>query len=68
MSAQKVENNSHAVEGLAYSSVKPAVKEQLAKDPIFSTKLHCDSEAKHWRFIRSIRWLDGHFEPHKVPP
>jgi hypothetical protein len=35
MSAQKVENNSHAVEGLAYSSVKPAVKEQLAKDPIF---------------------------------
>ncbi|KAJ5747390.1 uncharacterized protein N7511_009086 [Penicillium nucicola] len=39
MSAQKVENNSHAVEGLAYASVKPAVKEQLAKDSTFLRNL-----------------------------
>lgn len=31
----KVEHNSHAIEGLAYTSVKPAVKEELANDPTF---------------------------------
>lgn len=35
MSESKVENISHAIEGLAYSSVKPVVKEQLAKDSSF---------------------------------
>ncbi|KAJ5587297.1 uncharacterized protein N7459_003062 [Penicillium hispanicum] len=35
MSESKAENISHAIEGLAYSSVKPSVKEQLAKDPSF---------------------------------
>lgn len=35
MSEPKIENISHATEGLAYSSVKPVVKEQLAKDPTF---------------------------------
>lgn len=34
MSSQKG-NVSNTIEGLAYSSVKPAVKEQLAKDPAF---------------------------------
>lgn len=35
MSNPKVDSISNTVEGLAYSSVKPAVKEQLAKDPSF---------------------------------
>jgi hypothetical protein len=35
MSEPKVENIAHAIEGLAYSSVQPCVKEQLAKDPTF---------------------------------
>ncbi|KAI9928309.1 hypothetical protein ASPWEDRAFT_50463 [Aspergillus wentii DTO 134E9] len=35
MSKRKAENISNAVEGLAYSSVRPAVKEQLAKDASF---------------------------------
>lgn len=35
MSEPKVENIAHAIEGLAYSSVQPSVKEQLAKDPTF---------------------------------
>ncbi|KAJ6113207.1 hypothetical protein N7512_008531 [Penicillium capsulatum] len=35
MSDSKAENISHAVEGLAFSSVKPSVKEQLAQDPAF---------------------------------
>ncbi|KAJ5086535.1 hypothetical protein NUU61_007842 [Penicillium alfredii] len=35
MSENKGENTPHAIEGLAYSSVKPAVKEQLAEDPAF---------------------------------
>lgn len=35
MSEPKLENISRAIEGLAYSSVKPVVKEQLAKDPTF---------------------------------
>jgi hypothetical protein len=39
MSESKVENNSHAIEGLAYTSVKPAVKEQLAKDATFLRNL-----------------------------
>jgi hypothetical protein len=39
MSEPKVENVSHAIEGLAYSSVQPAVKEQLAKDPTFMRDL-----------------------------
>ncbi|KAJ5568584.1 hypothetical protein N7450_011070 [Penicillium hetheringtonii] len=39
MSESKVENISHAIEGLAYSSVKPFVKEQLAKDPTFMRDL-----------------------------
>ncbi|KAJ5098384.1 hypothetical protein N7532_005385 [Penicillium argentinense] len=39
MSESKVENISHAIEGLAYSSVKPFVKEQLTKDPTFTRDL-----------------------------
>ncbi|CAI7593548.1 unnamed protein product [Penicillium bialowiezense] len=39
MSESKVENSSHAIEGLAYTSVKPAVKEELAKDPTFLRNL-----------------------------
>ncbi|KAJ5966494.1 hypothetical protein N7481_013208 [Penicillium waksmanii] len=39
MSESKVENISHAIEGLAYSSVKPFVKEQLANDPTFMRDL-----------------------------
>lgn len=39
MSESKVENISHAIEGLAYSSVQPSVKEQLAKDPTFMREL-----------------------------
>ncbi|KAJ5159948.1 uncharacterized protein N7482_006952 [Penicillium canariense] len=39
MSEPKVANISHAIEGLAYSSVKPSVKEQLAKDPTFMRDL-----------------------------
>ncbi|PLB47258.1 actin cytoskeleton organization protein [Aspergillus steynii IBT 23096] len=35
MSRHKGENIQNVVEGLAYSSVKPAVKEQLANDPAF---------------------------------
>ncbi|KAF7588046.1 hypothetical protein BBP40_006236 [Aspergillus hancockii] len=35
MSSRKGENVQNIIEGLAYSSVKPAVKEQLAKDPAF---------------------------------
>ncbi|KAF9886388.1 hypothetical protein FE257_011533 [Aspergillus nanangensis] len=35
MSKRKGENLPTVIEGLAYSSVKPAVKEQLAKDPSF---------------------------------
>ncbi|KAL5362389.1 myosin-binding striated muscle assembly central-domain-containing protein [Aspergillus floccosus] len=35
MSKRKGENLQAVVEGLAYSSVKPAVKEQIAKDPAF---------------------------------
>ncbi|KAJ5106973.1 hypothetical protein N7456_003648 [Penicillium angulare] len=35
MSENKTANISHAIEGLAYSSVKPSVKEQLAQDPSF---------------------------------
>ncbi|KAJ5279368.1 hypothetical protein N7478_004740 [Penicillium angulare] len=35
MSGNKTANISHAIEGLAYSSVKPSVKEQLAQDPSF---------------------------------
>jgi len=35
MSESKAENISHAIEGLAYSSVKPVVKDELAKDPSF---------------------------------
>lgn len=38
MSSQKG-NVSNLIEGLAYSSVKPAVKEQLAKDPAFLREL-----------------------------
>ncbi|KAF9253032.1 hypothetical protein DTO013E5_581 [Penicillium roqueforti] len=30
-----VEHSSHAIEGLAYTSVKPSVKDQLANDPVF---------------------------------
>jgi hypothetical protein len=39
MSESKIENSSHAIEGLAYTSVKPAVKEQLANDPTFLRNL-----------------------------
>ncbi|KAJ5397779.1 hypothetical protein N7509_005892 [Penicillium cosmopolitanum] len=39
MSESKVENISHAIEGLAYSSVKPFVKEQLANDSTFMRDL-----------------------------
>lgn len=39
MSESKVENISHVIEGLAYSSVQPSVKEQLAKDPTFMRDL-----------------------------
>lgn len=39
MSETKVENPQNLVEGLAYSSVKPAVKEQLAKDSAFLKNL-----------------------------
>lgn len=39
MSESKVENISHAIEGLAYSSVKPFVKEQLANDTTFMRDL-----------------------------
>lgn len=35
MSNPKADNVSNPIEGLAYSSVKPPVKEQLAKDPAF---------------------------------
>lgn len=35
MSNPKADSVSNPIEGLAYSSVKPAVKEQLAKDPSF---------------------------------
>lgn len=35
MSESKAENISHAIEGLAYSSVKPSAKEQLVQDPAF---------------------------------
>ena len=42
MSESKVENISHAIEGLAYSSVKAFVKEQLAKDPTFMRDLVAD--------------------------
>ncbi|GES59880.1 actin cytoskeleton organization protein [Aspergillus terreus] len=35
MSKRKGENLQAVVEGLAHSSVKPAVKEQIAKDPVF---------------------------------
>ncbi|PWY95824.1 actin cytoskeleton organization protein [Aspergillus sclerotioniger CBS 115572] len=35
MSKRKTENLSNVIEGLAYASVKPAVKEQLARDPAF---------------------------------
>lgn len=40
MSEPKFENISHAIEGLAYSSVKPIVKEQLAKDSTFLRDLN----------------------------
>ncbi|PYH96271.1 actin cytoskeleton organization protein [Aspergillus ellipticus CBS 707.79] len=39
MSKRKSENMSNVIEGLAYSSVKPAVKEQLAQDPVFLQNL-----------------------------
>ncbi|KAF7715585.1 Uncharacterized protein PECH_006499 [Penicillium ucsense] len=39
MTESKVENISHAVEGLAYSSVEPSVKDQIAKDPHFLCSL-----------------------------
>jgi hypothetical protein len=39
LSEQKVEHNSHAIEGLAYTSVKPSVKDQLANDPVCSKTL-----------------------------
>lgn len=39
MSESKVANISHAIEGLAYSSVQPSVKEQLAKDRTFMRDL-----------------------------
>ncbi|KAJ6134028.1 hypothetical protein N7523_000350 [Penicillium sp. IBT 18751x] len=39
MSESKAENVSHAIEGLAYSSVKPVVKDELAKDPSFLREL-----------------------------
>lgn len=39
MSESKAENISHAIEGLAYSSVKPIVKDELAKDPAFLREL-----------------------------
>ncbi|KAJ9362207.1 hypothetical protein DTO280E4_3457 [Paecilomyces variotii] len=39
MSEPKVENPQNTVEGLAYSSVKPKVKEQLAKDSSFLKNL-----------------------------
>ncbi|KAJ5746123.1 hypothetical protein N7520_011305 [Penicillium odoratum] len=39
MSESKPANTSHAIEGLAYSSVKPAVKDQLAQDPSFLREL-----------------------------
>ncbi|CAG8331512.1 unnamed protein product [Penicillium salamii] len=39
MSESKIENSSHAIEGLAYTSVKPAVKEELAHDPAFLRNL-----------------------------
>ncbi|KAJ6005832.1 hypothetical protein N7451_003776 [Penicillium sp. IBT 35674x] len=35
MSESKPANTSHAIEGLAYSSVKPSVKDQLAQDSSF---------------------------------
>ncbi|KAJ6144559.1 hypothetical protein N7470_008454 [Penicillium chermesinum] len=39
MSESKTENIAHPIEGLAYSSVNPSVKEQLAKDPSFMRDL-----------------------------
>lgn len=39
MSESKTTNVAHAIEGLAYSSVKPSVKEQLAQDPSFLRSL-----------------------------
>ncbi|KAJ5674592.1 uncharacterized protein N7477_004526 [Penicillium maclennaniae] len=39
MSESKAENVSHAIEGLAYSSVKPVVKDDLVKDPSFLREL-----------------------------
>ncbi|KAJ5127789.1 hypothetical protein N7448_008568 [Penicillium atrosanguineum] len=39
MSESKAENISHAIEGLAYSSVKPVVKDELAKDSSFLREL-----------------------------
>ncbi|EPS32582.1 hypothetical protein PDE_07542 [Penicillium oxalicum 114-2] len=39
MTESKVENISHAVEGLAYSSVEPSVKNQIAMDPPFLRNL-----------------------------
>ncbi|PWY84905.1 actin cytoskeleton organization protein [Aspergillus heteromorphus CBS 117.55] len=39
MSKRKIESMSNVIEGLAYSSVKPAVKEQLAQDPVFLQNL-----------------------------
>lgn len=39
MSEPKTDNISHAIEGLAYSSVTPSVKEQLATDPTFMRDL-----------------------------
>lgn len=39
MSQRKVENVPHAIEGLAFSSVKPDVKEQLAQDRSFLSDL-----------------------------
>ncbi|KAJ5558704.1 hypothetical protein N7461_002676 [Penicillium sp. DV-2018c] len=39
MSEQKVDTDSHAIEGLAYTSIKPSVKDQLANDPTFLRNL-----------------------------
>ncbi|PYI15238.1 actin cytoskeleton organization protein [Aspergillus japonicus CBS 114.51] len=39
MSKRKGESMANVIEGLAYASVKPAVKEQLAKDPVFVQNL-----------------------------
>lgn len=39
MSESKTENIAHPIEGLAYSSVNPSVKEQLAQDPSFMRDL-----------------------------